>query len=120
MTDVSPGDETTIAERGGHIKGRPISWVVVTIVCGGFLAAGIGVVLATLWLFYLGAGIVVLGTILGWATHAMADVTARVETTHRRAHAAEIEPVGAETPSSQVRATPARQDEADAGQGVRR
>ncbi|HEX7104900.1 MAG TPA: hypothetical protein VF218_02960 [Acidothermaceae bacterium] len=82
-------DSTSIAEWNGHIKGRPVSWVVVVLVCGGFLAGGIGLVAALPWLFFVGVGVAALGGILGWVTHAMADVTARVETPARKRAAAE-------------------------------
>jgi hypothetical protein len=85
----SPVENVSIAEHSGHIPARPVSWVVVVMVCAGFLAAGIGLVVDQPWLFFVGAGVVVVGSILGWVTHAMADVTARVETPARRANAAE-------------------------------
>lgn len=84
-----PADDVSIAERSGHIPGRPVSWVVVVLVCAGFLAAGIGLILARPWLFIVGVAVVLLGVVLGWATHAMADVTARVEKGVPRAAAAE-------------------------------
>jgi hypothetical protein len=40
------------------------------------------------WLFFVGLGVVVVGSILGWVPHAMADATARVETAARRRDAA--------------------------------
>ncbi len=82
-------EATSVAEYTGHIKGRPVSWVVVVLVCGGFAAAGAGLVLARPWLFFVGAGVVALAAILGGLTHAMADVTARVETAVRTRDAAE-------------------------------
>jgi hypothetical protein len=86
MTEPAYDADLSIAEpRGGHIKGRPISWAVVVLVSGGFLAAGVGLTTATPWLFIVGLAIVVLGGILGWATHAMADSTARVERKATRA-----------------------------------
>jgi hypothetical protein len=89
MSDKSrDADSTSVAEVGGHIKGRPVSWVVVVLVCGGFIAAGIGLIDALPWLFFVGIGVVVVGGILGGLTHAMADVTARVETAARKRDAA--------------------------------
>jgi hypothetical protein len=87
-----PADDVSIGEYGhsGHIPGRPVSWVVVILVCGGFIAAGFGLTLAQPWLFYIGAGVVVLAVIVGWATHAMSDVTARVETPARRRAGTEL------------------------------
>lgn len=84
--DLSIGEHAA----GGHIPGRPVSWAVVVLVCGGFIAGGIGLILALPWLFIAGMAVVFVGAIIGWATHAMADVTARVETRARRANAAEL------------------------------
>lgn len=86
-----PADDVSIGEYGhsGHIPGRPVSWVVVVLVCVGFIAAGFGLTLAQPWLFYVGIGLVLLAVIIGLATHAMADVTGRVETPARRRAAAE-------------------------------
>jgi hypothetical protein len=86
MTEPAYDADLSNAEpRGGHIKGRPISWTVVVLVSGGFLVAGIGLTTATPWLFIVGLAVVVLGGILGWATHAMADSAARVERKAARA-----------------------------------
>jgi hypothetical protein len=74
-----PLDDVAVGETLGHIPARPVSWIVVFLVCAGFLVAGIGLIVATPWVFWVGVGVVVAGTILGGATHAMADVTARVE-----------------------------------------
>ena len=83
-------DSTSVAEFSGHIKGRPVSWVVVVLVCVGFIAAGVGLIAALPWLFFVGVGVVVVASILGWLTHAMADVTARVETAASKRDAAEL------------------------------
>jgi hypothetical protein len=86
MSEPAHDADLSIAEsHGGHIKGRPVSWTVVVMVSGGFLVAGIGLATATPWLFIAGLAVVLLGGILGWATHAMADVTARVERKAARA-----------------------------------
>jgi hypothetical protein len=74
-----PTHDASVAERPGHIAARPVSWLVVFLVCAGFLAAGIGLIVAQPWLFWLGVGVVAVGVTIGGATHAMADVTARVE-----------------------------------------
>lgn len=68
-----------VNENFGHIQARPVSWVVVVLVCGGFAAAGIGLILATPWLFFVGCGVVAVGTVLGGVTHAMADMHGRAE-----------------------------------------
>jgi hypothetical protein len=69
--------ELEVDDHFGHIAARPVSWAVVFLVCVGFLVAGIGLIAATPWVFWVGAGVVAAGTILGWVTHAMADMTAR-------------------------------------------
>jgi hypothetical protein len=76
--DVSAAEKL---DQFGHIQARPVSWVVVFLVCAGFLVGGIGLIAATQWLFWLGIGVTAAGTILGWATHAMADLSARAERT---------------------------------------
>jgi hypothetical protein len=79
-----PADDLGIDEHFGHIIARPVSWAVVFLVCAGFLVAGIGLIAANPVVFWIGAGVVAAGTILGGVTHAMADVTARVERRHTR------------------------------------
>ena len=54
--------------------GRSASWVVTAIVIAGFIVGGIALPIGpTWWLFWTGAGIVVLGTIIGAAVHIMDD-----------------------------------------------
>lgn len=126
MSEPAHHADLSIAEpRGGHIKGRPISWVVVVLVSGGFLVAGVGLATATVWLFIVGLAIVVLGGIVGWVTHAMADSTARVERKAARARAAELRRGGAqhaatftgETPPSARSASDADRDSSEASVG---
>jgi hypothetical protein len=88
MSEV-PQEDVSVGENFGHIPARPVSWVVVFLVCAGFLVGGIGLIAATPWVFWLGAGVVAAGTILGWATHAMADVTARAKRSTRSRRATE-------------------------------
>jgi len=88
MSD-GPKQDVSVAENFGHIASRPVSWVVVILVCAGFLVGGIGLIAATPWVFWLGSGVVAAGTILGWATHAMADVAARADRSARRSRAKE-------------------------------
>ena len=90
---IPSSDDTSIAEHGtalgGHVKGKPIAWVAVALICGGFIAGGIGLIEAQPWLFFVGIAVVAVGAILSWATHAMSNVTARVETPARLVKAAE-------------------------------
>jgi hypothetical protein len=86
MSDVPQEDA---GEKFGHIQARPVSWVVVFLVCAGFLVGGIGLIAATAWVFWLGVGVVAAGTILGGATHAMADVSTRAERSARTNRAKE-------------------------------
>jgi hypothetical protein len=54
--------------------GRPASWVASSIVIVGFIVGGIAMVTGpTWWLFWTGAGIVVLGAIVGAAVHIFDD-----------------------------------------------
>jgi hypothetical protein len=58
----------------GH-HGRPISWVLVAIILAGFVLGGIALIIATLWLFCLAAGVVVLGGLAAWRGGVMEDYT---------------------------------------------
>jgi hypothetical protein len=54
--------------------GRPSSWVVTSIVVVGFVVGGVAMLTGpTWWAFWLGAGIVILGTIVGAATRIFDD-----------------------------------------------
>jgi hypothetical protein len=54
--------------------GRPASWVTTAIVIIGFVIGGIALPIGpTWWLFWTGAGIVVLGAIVGAAVHIFDD-----------------------------------------------
>lgn len=82
MADAPP-DDVSVAENFGHIQARPVSWIVVFLVCAGFLVGGIGLVAATPWVFWVGIALVAVGTVLGGVTHAMADMTARAQRSGR-------------------------------------
>jgi hypothetical protein len=56
-----------------HARGRPIAWLVVSVIIAGTCAAGISLIVAAPWLFWVGVGIVVVGIAVGRATHAMRD-----------------------------------------------
>jgi hypothetical protein len=85
-----PTDDLSVDEHFGHIIARPVSWVVVFLVCAGFLVAGIGLIAANPVVFWIGAAVVAAGTILGGVTHAMADTTARVERRQAKAQKAAL------------------------------
>ena len=54
--------------------GRPASWATTTIVTSGFVIGGIALPIGPVWwLFWLGAGIVVLGALVGAAVHIFDD-----------------------------------------------
>ena len=54
--------------------GRPASWVAVSIIIVGFVVGGIAMVPSPKWwLFWTGAGIVVIGCIMAAAAHIMDD-----------------------------------------------
>ncbi|HTX26549.1 MAG TPA: HGxxPAAW family protein [Streptosporangiaceae bacterium] len=54
--------------------GRPVSWVAVTIIVVGFIIGGIAMVTGpTWWLFWAGAGIVVIGSIFAAAVRVFDD-----------------------------------------------
>ena len=54
--------------------GRPASWVAVSIIIVGFVVGGIAMVPSPKWwLFWTGAGIVVIGCIMAAAAHILDD-----------------------------------------------
>jgi hypothetical protein len=54
--------------------GRPASWVAVSIIIVGFVVGGIAMVPSPKWwLFWTGAGIVVVGCIMAGAAHILDD-----------------------------------------------
>lgn len=55
-------------------RGRPVSWISVTIMLGGFLLGGVALTLGQWWLFLTGGGIVVVGGLLAVATDIFSDV----------------------------------------------
>jgi hypothetical protein len=66
----------SIAEGSGHPanqKSRPITWIIVAFIALAFVAAGLGLVLSTPWLFIAGLIAVVVGGIAGWAADIMGD-----------------------------------------------
>ncbi len=76
------GQEAALAQPGPAssytapepFHGRPVSWVAVSIMMAGFLAGGLGLVLGpTWWLFWAGAGMVVVGGLLALGTHIFED-----------------------------------------------
>ena len=60
-------------EHEAH-HGRPASWAVTIVVTVGFTVGGIALTIGPSWvMFWVGAGLVVLGTIMGAAVHIFDD-----------------------------------------------
>jgi hypothetical protein len=54
--------------------GRPVSWVAVSLVMVGFLAGGLALVFGPTWVvFWIGAGLAVVGGLLALATNIFED-----------------------------------------------
>jgi hypothetical protein len=54
--------------------GRPASWVAVSVIIVGFIVGGVALVPSPKWwLFWTGAGIVVIGCIMAAAAHVLDD-----------------------------------------------
>jgi hypothetical protein len=57
--------------------GRPVSWVAVSLIMAGFLAGGLALIFGhhgpTWWLFWVGAGMAVVGALLALATDIFED-----------------------------------------------
>ena len=60
-------------QHSAHARGRPIAWIVIAVIIAGTCTSGIGLIMAAPWLFWTGVEVVVVGIILGRATHAMRD-----------------------------------------------
>lgn len=70
---ANPVAHDSTHQAAGH-HGRASSWIVVTIIVIGFVVGGAAMLAGpTWWLFWLGTGIVVLGSIVGAATRILDD-----------------------------------------------
>lgn len=71
----SPGPGASAQGSAHHtVHGRPVSWVSVGIIMAAFLAGGLALITGPLWwLFWVSLGAVVIGGLLGLATHIMDD-----------------------------------------------
>jgi|SRR5580700_5957704 hypothetical protein len=64
-SDVAPASASAPSWKHESFHGRPVSWVATTIIIIGFLIGGIGLVAGPLWwMFWTGAGVVVVGSVL--------------------------------------------------------
>ena len=62
------------ADEPDKHHGRPTSWSVTAMVIVGFVLGGIALCIGPSWvMFWVGAGIVVLGVIVGWAVRIFDD-----------------------------------------------
>ena len=71
-----PPGTLSIAEGSGHPaeqRGRPVTWAVVAFISLAFVAAGLGIVYAMVWLFIAGVVAIVAGGLAGWAFGVMDD-----------------------------------------------
>ncbi len=70
------GLDAQTGESYGHEEyhGRPASWVAVSVIIVGFIVGGVAMVPSPKWwLFWTGAGIVVIGCIMAAAAHILDD-----------------------------------------------
>jgi hypothetical protein len=64
-SDVAPASASAPSWKHEQFHGRPVSWVAAVIIVLGFVIGGVGLITGPLWwLFWTGAGVVVLGGIL--------------------------------------------------------
>jgi hypothetical protein len=81
MVSTARGDApAVIAGHSGPyptFHGRRVSWVAVSIIMVGFLVGGLALIFGThgptWWLFWTGAGLTVLGTLIAIATNTFED-----------------------------------------------
>lgn len=71
-------------QHSAHGRGRPIAWIVVAVAIAGTCASGISLILAAPLLFWTGLGVVIVGLMIGRATHAMRDEMAPLPGASRR------------------------------------
>jgi hypothetical protein len=63
-----------VPQEEPHHRGRPVSWFAVSMIMGGFLAGGLGLILGPLWwLFWVGVGLAAVGGLLALSTDIFAD-----------------------------------------------
>jgi hypothetical protein len=77
-TVESPSDASPVTHAAAlvheSVHGRPISWVVVTIITIGFIVGGVGFVPRPVWwMIWTGAGIALLGICIGAVTKMTED-----------------------------------------------
>jgi hypothetical protein len=75
-TDEGSGSAIAPASPGHYepFHGRPVSWVAVSLMMGGFLVGGLALVFGTIWwLFWTGLGLVVIGGLLAASTNIFED-----------------------------------------------
>ena len=66
--------ETGVSYTHEAHHGRPASWVAVSVIIVGFIVGGVAMVPSPKWwLFWTGAGIVVIGCIMAAAAHILDD-----------------------------------------------
>jgi hypothetical protein len=79
LAHQGPGGQGPGGGTGAHavFHGRPVSWVAVSIIMAGFVAGGLALIFGhhgpTWWLFWVGAGMAVVGSLLALATDIFED-----------------------------------------------
>ena len=69
LSPVPAGGPASVSHHG-----RPVSWVAVSLMMLGFLCGGLALVFGPAWwAFWIGAGVVVIGGLLGLATNIFED-----------------------------------------------
>jgi hypothetical protein len=70
-----PGEHEDAAFGGGGHGGRAQSWLAVTVILLGFVVGGVALTIGPNWfLFWVGAGIIVIGGIMALAFDIFSDV----------------------------------------------
>ena len=73
LAQAEPGALPDPGHQHAAFHGRPVSWVAVTLIIAGFLCGGLALVFTAWTFFWVGAGIVVVGSLLAMATDMFED-----------------------------------------------
>lgn len=95
----------------GH-RGRPGSWVAVLIIVAGFVLGGVALIVSQWWMFWVGAGVVVVGGIIALVVDIFSNVELDPIVPGDEEH---VGPVKGEIATASTPASPRADDAAEGG-----